>query len=99
MKTLIVSDQYGIFCGMNGKFACFSKDAILAGSSAFAFDTKERAEKFVDNFPENYQKLMTYKEIEHNSNYVPLHVLIKKGFKEHTGHMIDILVPESATIH
>lgn len=99
MKTLIISDQYGIFCGMNGKFACFSKDAILSGSSAYAFDTKEKAQAFVDKFPENYQKIMWYKDIDHNSNYVPLHVLLKEGLEKHTGHMLDILVPENSTLH
>lgn len=99
MKTLVISDQYGIFCGMNGNYACFSKDALLAAPMAYGFENDEKATTFISKMPKQYQSQMKLKEINFNEHYIPLHVLIKEGFGDHTGYMLDMLVPEDSTKH
>lgn len=99
MKTLIVSESHGIFCGLLQGIASFTKDQLLCSHMAYAFDDKERAEYLLSKFPKEYRENMEIREIDVKGTYIPLDVLIANGFGDYTGFMLDVMLPEGSTMH
>lgn len=100
-RFCIICKKRGVFLGTYENYGFFSKlyDFGLYNAPTFkdSLEAKIYAEKFLKQDDEKFEFI--FGELNTNAKHVSCIDLIKQGYGEHTGQMMDNLPEYSNTIH
>lgn len=100
MKYVLYDKKRGLFLGVLAGYAIFSEQDVYETTRLPSFETRDIAEKFVDDFLPKMKKRIEYLEItdDSDSDYVHIADIIKSGYKEQSVGMFEKMYTEP-TIH
>lgn len=99
MKYAIAEEELGFFLGAFQKFGIFAKNDVLGLSKAIAFDTKEEANDYIDEYLGRDRGDWNVVPVDTKGEYVDAIYLIKNGYHQYTHKMMDALPMTSTLIH
>jgi hypothetical protein len=96
---IIVEKDRGIFLGSYNGTALFTTYDVFGNTTAYAFETKERAEEFIEKGMPQLKDTVEYLEIPSTGTmYVSMLDIIKAGYSEYVEDMLSNM-ETSPTIH
>ena len=100
MKHIIISKTYGVFIGTVSNYCIFSKSELAMTYKAYAFDSNSDAKKYINsNFKSKDKEDFFVADIETNDEYVSCVEIIKSGYADHVGNMMNFMPMISESIH
>ena len=99
MRYLIVEDKKGLFLGAYNKFAMFAENDSLGMTRAFSFDSRLKAQRYIDSAFEKDGSAYRVIEVDGNSTYVKVEDVIRQGYGKYTHYLMDNIPMKSEAIH
>lgn len=99
MRYLIVEEQKGVFLGAYNKFALFAENDGLGMTKAYSFDSKLKAQQYIDKSFEKDDCIYKIVEIDANTTYVKVEDMILQGYGKYTHYLMDNIPMKSGAIH
>ena len=99
MMIIIVEKKRGIFLGSYDGVALFTTYDVFDNTTAYAFQSKEKAQEFIEKGMPQIKDTVEYLEIPSTGTmYVSMLDIIKAGYPEHVEDMFSNM-QTSPTIH
>ena len=100
MKYIIISKKHGVFIGTIMNIAVFSKTDLVITHKAYGFTDRISAEKYIEtNFKSKDKEDFFVADINTKDDYVSCVDIIKSGYVEYVGSMINYMPMISESIH
>ena len=100
MRYIILSKTHGIFVGTVVGYALFSKSSVVGTYKAYTFDSDKNATEYINkNFKDKSYTDFFSGHVEIDTEYASCVDLIKNGYEEYVGYMLDFMPMISESIH
>lgn len=99
MRFIIVDEEKGVFLGAYNKFAVFAENDALGMTRAFSFDTKLKAQQYIDRSFGKDDNVYKVIEVDAKTTYVKVEDIIRQGYGKYTHYLMDNIPMRSQAIH
>lgn len=99
MRFVVVEETKGVFLGAYNKFAVFAENDALGMTKAFSFDTKLKAQQYIDKAFEKDECIYKVIEVDADTVYVKVEDMIRQGYGKYTHYLMDNIPMKSQAIH
>jgi hypothetical protein len=98
MRYIIIEKTKGIFLGSHHLVPLYSNAVNIPVIKVYSFESREEATYYIEYLKKSSKNFSVH-EIEYHEKYIPIDILIKKGYSKYTEKMLSYYPMSSIAIH